>query len=215
MKKYIIPLSTALLIAIGYLCLESHESQSTKQIEFVIEKPYLNIVKELATKNSLEKMVEESDGTVTRKNWEFMNIEVPDRILRLKAYKIDGLLKFVVEKKDHDLGDLKLPFVQKMNLDSSMLTIETKLEEPQTGIRAYEKKVEISPVTEDKRITPSTHVSIRSELKVRKTIPFFLKKNMDDKVSETNEKDLEQLKKNITGMAEQKSIVTFSRNLSK
>jgi hypothetical protein len=215
MKKYTIPLLTALIISAGYLCLESHESQSTEQMEFVIEKPYLNVVKGLATKNSLEKMVEESDGLVTRKHWEFLNVEVPDRILRLKAYKIEGLLKFVVEKKDHDLGDLKLPFAQKMNLDSHMLTIETRLEETQASILTYEKKVEISPVIEDNRITPSTHVAVKSELKVRKTIPFFLKKHMDGKVAETNKKDLKRLKENISVMAEQKSVVTFSRDRSK
>lgn len=209
-KKYIVPLFVTLLIAGSYLCFESHESTSREKTEFAIDKPYINVVKALATKNSLEKIVQESDGTVTQKNWENFNIEVPKRILRLKEYTVDGTLKFVVEKTDHDLGEIKLPFAQQIHLESHIFSISTKLVDPQPKVCLYNKLVEISPLVEEDM--PKTHVCITSELKIRKTIPFFFKKYMDDKVAQTNKKDMEQLKANILDVSNQKNLITLKIN---
>ena len=209
MKKYIIPIAASLLIAGGYLCLEKHESHSTETAEFTIEKPYLGVVKELATKNSLERMVQDSNGTITEKNWDSFEFEAPRRKLRLKEYKLEGTLRFTVEKKDGDLGELRLPFTQEMHLDSHVLSLHTKLSTPQEKIPAYDKKIEISPLVEEGASIPKTHVSIKSELTVRKTIPFFFGKLMDKKVAETNRKDTEQLKSNIMGIAGQKTSISF------
>lgn len=210
MKKYILPVLGTILIACGYFCMQIHESHSSEEIEFTIEKPYLQVIKGLATKNSLEKIVEDSDGTVTQKHWENFEVEVPQRILRIKEYKLEGTLVFTVEKKEHDLGELKLPFTQKMNLNKEVLSLKTNLTSPQPQILAYEKIVEISPSLEDS--LPKTHVSAKSELRIRKTIPFFFKEYMDKKVAETNRRDLEQLKANIIEISNQKSVVTFERN---
>ena len=195
MKKYILPVLGTILIACGYFCMQIHESHSSEEIEFTIEKPYLQVIKGLATKNSLEKIVEDSDGVVTNKNWENFNVEIPQRILRIRDYKIEGTMTFTVEKKDKELGELRLPFIQKINLDKEVFSLKTNLTSPQPQILAYEKIVEISPSLED--ALPKTHVSAKSELKIRKTIPFFFKEYMDKKVAETNRRDLEQLKSNI------------------
>ena len=209
MKKYILPVLGTILIACGYFCMQIHESHSSEEIEFTIEKPYLQVIKGLATKNSLEKIVEDSDGVVTNKNWENFNVEIPQRILRIRDYKIEGTMTFTVEKKDNELGELRLPFIQKINLDKEVFSLKTNLTSPQPQILAYEKIVEISPSLED--ALPKTHVSAKSELKIRKTIPFFFKEYMDKKVAETNRRDLEQLKSNIMKISNQKSVVTFQR----
>jgi hypothetical protein len=211
MKKYIVPATATLLLLIGYLCLEKHESHSVETTEFTIEKPYLGVVKELATKNSLERMVQDSNGTITEKNWENFEVEVPKRPLRLKEYKLEGTLRFTVEKKDSDLGELRLPFVQEMHLDKQVLSLKTRLSSPQEKIPEYDKTVEISPLAEEGSPMPKTHVAIRSELKVKKTVPFFFKKFMDEKVAETNKKDTEQLKSNIMAISGHKTSISFRR----
>jgi hypothetical protein len=199
-----------IVLSIGYLCLENYESYSKEEVAFTIDKPYLATVKGLATKNSLEKMVEENDGMLVYKNWESFDIEVPQRILRIKEYKVHGKLKFIVEKTDHDLGPIKLPFVQEIHLDNHIFDISTKLVSPQKNIPSYNKTIQISPLFEgNNKIAQQTHVKISSELKIKKLIPIFFKKFMDDKVKQTNQKDIEQLKNNILNMSNQKSILTF------
>ncbi|NBT57350.1 hypothetical protein EBT16_01050 [bacterium] len=209
MRKYILPILGTIVIACGYFCMEVHESNSTEQIDFTIDKPYLQVVKGLATKNSLEKIVEDSDGVIEKKNWKNFNVEIPQMALRLKEYKLEGELEFTVNKKDHDLGELQLPFVQKMNLDKNLLSLDTGLTDPQPSIPVYNKTVEISPLVEEDIL--KTHVVAQSELKVKKTIPFFFKSHMDKKVAESNRRDLERLKLNIMSIAGQKSVVTFQR----
>jgi hypothetical protein len=210
MKKYIAILSLLLIIIIGYFCIENHESYSKEEITFTIDKPYLSTVKGLATKNSLEKMVEENDGMLVYKNWENFDIEVPQRILRIKEYKVHGKLRFTVEKTDHDLGQIKLPFIQEIHLDNHIFDISTKLVSPQKHVPSYNKTIQISPLFEDNnKIAQKTHVKISSELKIKKLIPIFFKKFMDDKVEQTNQKDIDQLKNNILNISNQKSILTF------
>lgn len=209
MRKYILPILGTILIACGYFCVEVHESHSLEQIEFTLDKPYLQVVKGMATKNSLEKIVEDSDGTVSKKNWKSFNVEMPQSVLRLREYKLEGEMEFTVSKKDRDLGELELPFVQKMNLDKNILSLKTALAQPQPKIPIYNKTVEISPSVEEDMM--KTHVVAKSELKVRKTIPFFLKERMDKTVSESNKRDLERLKSNIISITGRKSVVTFER----
>lgn len=211
MKKFIVPLLSFLILAAGYLCLKEHESRSVEKIEFLIDAPYLAVVKGLASKNSLEKIVEENDGRVTGKNWESFQVEVPKRILRIREYQLDGVLKFNVEKKDPDLGELRLPFAQEMHLDDHVLHLRTTLQTPQKQVVSYDKEVEISPHVEDEGAAQKTHVSIRSELTVRKTIPFFFGKTMDEKVANSNRKDLERFKGNIIEAAGQKPLLTIIR----
>lgn len=210
MKKFIAPIVSFLVLSVGYLCLEEHESRSLERAEFVIDAPYLAVVRGLAKKDSLERIVEDNDAKVTGKNWESFQIEVPRRLLKIKDYRLEGTLKFAVEKKDPDLGELKLPFVQDMRLDDQILSIKTRLEIPQKHISSYDKKVEISPDLEEGPLQ-KTHVSVSCELAVRKTIPFFFGKAMDGKVANANRKDIERLKANIIEASSQKPILTIIR----
>ena len=212
MKKTILPVLFFLLVFLmGYLCLQSHESHSLVKTEFFIDKPYLTVMKGMATKNSLEKIVEDNDGVVTNKNWDHFQVEVPRRILRLKEYKLEGLLKFNVEKTDPSLGKLSLPFTQEIHLDDQVLLLRTKLAESQKHVIVCDKIVEISPILEDDGLLQRTHVSMKSELAVRKTIPFFFGKMMDDKVDQANKKDIERLKTNIINASGQKVLLTIIR----
>jgi hypothetical protein len=207
MKKIIILTLTITVIFLtsAFFSLKNHESNSTEEICFTIDKPYIAVVKDLATKNSLEKMVEDHEGTVTQKNWDSFNVEVPKRILRLKQYKIDGCLKFTVEKKDKDLGDLKLPFVQDFQLDDKKFSVNTKLVDPQENITEYNKNIEITPKDEN-GLPTKTNICLKSELKVKKLIPFFFSNYMDEKVKQNNIDDLNDLKNNIINSASQSKI---------
>ena len=98
-----------------------------------------------------------------------------------------------------------------MRLDKEVLSLKTRLSSPQEKIPEYDKTVEISPLVEEGSPMPKTHVSIRSELKVKKTVPFFFKKFMDEKVAETNKKDAEHLKRNIMAISGHKTSISFSR----
>ncbi len=218
MKKIAVGLAAliALLFTAGYFCLKVHESESVETSDFVIESPYLLVIKGLASKNSLEKIVEENDGVVKNKNWDSFQVEVPRRILRIREYKLEGTMKFTVEKKDPDLGHLELPFVQEMHLDDQILSINTRLVSPQEHIASCQRTIEVSPSVEQGGLAERTHVSIKSELKVRKTIPFFFGKMMDERVARSNKKDLEQLKSNImntTGHKPQLTIIRQGRTM--
>jgi len=78
-----------LLVLTGsfYYTLIEHESSSLSEQSLVINKPYISVVKSLATKESLEKIVEENDGILRSKQWQNFTIDVPKRILKIKEYK--------------------------------------------------------------------------------------------------------------------------------
>jgi hypothetical protein len=205
MKKFLIPIGTTLILLL-YLIFIDHESYSSKEMEFSINKPYLFVVKSLSTKNSLEKMVEEDNGYVTNKNWENFTLEVPQRVLKIRDYKIEGILKFTVHKNDKSLGQLKLPFVQEIKIDNEAFLIKTNLTEPQQKVIIYEKIIELKPINEE------TVVFVKNNLKIKRKIPFFLKNYMDKKVQDSNEKDLDQIKENIIKIINSDPLVTIKRS---
>jgi hypothetical protein len=185
--------------------LKNHESDNKEEICFTIDKPYISVVKDLATKNSLEKIVEDHNGSITHKNWERFDVEIPKRILRIKQYKIYGCLKFTIEKKDKNIGNLTLPFIQEFHLDDKIFNVETELINPQENILLYSKNIEITPKEENGLLT-KTNVCIKSELKVKKLIPFFFSNYMDEKVKQNNINDLKKLKNNIENISSQSKI---------
>ena len=142
----------------------------------------------------MEKTVEDNDGRLRSKNWQSFVVEVPKKILRVKEYKLQGKLDFVVEKEDDSLGKLVLPFEQNVSVDKDVFHIKTNLKEPQKNITLYNKAIEITPSLEDHL---KTQVSIKNEIKIKKLIPFFLKDFMDKKVEKNNKEDLENLRLNL------------------
>lgn len=203
--KYIIPALILLIPALLYLSLERHESHSERTIEFTIDRPFLQVVRNLATKNSLERIAEDNDATVTGKYWENFNVEVPQRILRIRDYRLDGTLKFTVERNDQDLGPLRLNLAQHMNLDDRGLRLDTGLVRPDPNVTELSKIVEITPV----RDSQATGVRVVSRIGVSKTIPFFLGDHMDLKVRDNNDEGLRRLRERIVEVSEQKGPVTF------
>lgn len=196
MKKIFFIFLTIVIFSIFvFFSFVKHESSNKENISFILEKPFLTVVRELANKNSLEKIVEENEGVVTSKYWEEFKIDVPDRIIRLREYQIDGLLKFKVLKNDDDLGKLLLAFEQKMHLDKNQLLINTNLEKPEGSVVGYSKTIQIEPIKESK-----TKIVLSNQIVVQKTIPFFFAETMNKKVKIANEKDLENLKQNIMAL---------------
>jgi ABC-type sugar transport system permease subunit len=194
-KILIISISFILILIFGfYFSFIDYESYNTQEVNFVINKPYLSVVKSLATKESLEKTVEDGNGRLRSKNWQSFVVEVPKKILRIKEYKLEGKLDFVVEKEDDSLGRLVLPFEQNVSVDKDIFHIKTNLKEPQKNVTLYNKAIEITPSLEDHL---KTQVSIKNEIKIKKFIPFFLKDFMNKKVEKTNKEDLENLRLNL------------------
>lgn len=202
MKKFFlfIFLFLSILSVTFYYSFIVHTSNSVVEDSFVINSPYLAVVKSLAGKESLEKMVEENDG-VLKKHWQNFIIEVPKRVLKIKEYKLEGTLYFSIEKHDKNLGYLNLPFEQDIKIDKDIFTIKTNLKEPQKNIKVYNKIIEIFPSKNDPF---KTSVIIKSELKISKFIPFFFKDFMDKRVIESNKKDLDNLINNLKGISQKK-----------
>jgi ABC-type sugar transport system permease subunit len=70
MKKVLIFPSLILIIALAfYFSFLDYESCSSEKISFVINKPYLTIIKDFAKKESLEKTIEDNDGKLVYKEW--------------------------------------------------------------------------------------------------------------------------------------------------
>lgn len=211
MKKFLIPALVTVIVLVCYFSIIEHKSSSTESIEFVVEKPYLVVAKGIATKNSLEKIVEQQEGVVKGKEWVKFEVEVPQRILRIKDYSLEGEMKFVVEKNDPSLGKLVLPFEQQINMDKNILKIKTKLCECNEKIQDCSRLIEITPQI-DKESIHATNVKITSSLKVVKEIPFFLKSTMDQKVEENNKSELENTKNTIMSLTNDITpVISFKR----
>lgn len=201
--KLIFTLFLLFLCCFCYFSLNNNSSHDCQSINFVIDKPYLLAVKELAKKESLEKIIQDNKGKLIYKQWESFVVDVPQRILRLREYKIEGKLNFLMEKKDGDLGELKLPFEQNIFIDKNSFNIETKLSEEQKNIKVYNKKIIITPLEE------KIQINIKNELTITKMIPFFLNDFMDKKVIEFNKNDLELLKNNLINTIQSSPTVKF------
>ena len=183
-KILIISIAFLLILIFGfYFSFIDYESYNNQEVNFIINKPYLSVVKSLATKESLEKTIEDSNGRLRSKNWQSFVVEVPKKILRIKEYKLEGKLDFIFEKEDDSLGKLVLPFEQNVNVDKDVFNIKTNLKEPQKNVTLYNKAIEIAPSLED---SLKTQVSIKNEIKIKKLIPFFLKDFKDKKVEKNN-----------------------------
>jgi hypothetical protein len=204
--KYLIPSLLVIAAIACYSCITEHESYSVETVEFVVEKPYLIVAKEVATKNSLEKIVEQQNGAVKGKQWTKFEVEVPQRILKLKEYSLNGEMNFVVEKNDPSLGNLILPFKQQIHMDRNMFLIETQLSESNRKIPTCSRNITISPNLDDQSL-PETHIKISSSLKVKTKIFFFLKDVMDQKVKESNKTEIENTKNTLMSITNDTSPI--------
>jgi hypothetical protein len=192
-KKISVVLMLLLISLIIFVSFKEHESYGEESTEFIVNKPFLVVVKELSNKISLEKIIEQNDAVVINKNWDNFDITIPQRILRIREYKIDGTMMFEIKKEDKDLGEIFLPFVQQIKLNKNEFKIETKLKNPQKNVIHYYKLIEINPIKNESK----THIMIKSDLKIKRTIPIFFEKIMNDKVEKINKNDIENLKQNI------------------
>lgn len=196
-----------ILIAFAF-SFSNHESYNESSIELQLDKPYILVTKELATKQSLEKTIEDNDAKLVSKEWESFVVEVPKRIIKLREYELLGKLNFSIEKESLDLGNIKLNFEQNIDINKNIFKIDTKLKESQKNVLVLNKLIEISPF-ENK-----TKLIIKSEIKIKKIIPFFAKKIMDKKVEEYNKKDLENLKNKLLSIINSKPEIKFERKLT-
>jgi hypothetical protein len=183
-----------LLISCAILCFlnENHTKQSNIKQSFEINKPYLNVLKDFSTKNSLEKIVEQNNAVLLDKKWEYLNIEVV-RIRKPRQWNVDGRLIFIIETKDSDLGKQKLEFYQDIDLKNNVMIIKTSLASPGKNIILCERTIKFF----EKEQKDKTLVEIESKLEVKKLIPKFFIKTMDKKVDENNLREVENLKNNI------------------
>lgn len=183
-----------LLISCAILCFlnENHTKQSNIKQSFEVNKPYLNVLKDFSTKNSLEKIVEQNNAVLLDKKWEYLNLEVI-RIRKPRQWNVDGRLIFTVEVNNSDLGKQKLEFYQDIDLKNNVMIIKTGLVSPGKNIILCERTIKFF----EKDQKDKTLVEIESKLEVKKLLPKFLIKTMDKKVDENNLREVENLKNNI------------------
>ena len=96
--------------------------------------------------------------------------------------------RFVWQKNEQIEAAFRHLEKQNIHVDKNTFNINTNLSQPQKNILSYNKSVVITPSTDD---SLTTHVEIKSELKVKKLIPFFFRNLMNKKVEETNKKDID------------------------
>lgn len=164
-----------------------HTSEDEKKIELVIDKPYFSSIKEIITKNLLEKIAEKNNSKITKKKWDYLNLEMP-RIIRPKTWNINGKLKFSTFSKNEDFGELKLNFIQDVDIEKDILIIKTYLNEPTVNILEYKKEIKIQPFND------KTKLFLLSKIKIQKTIPEFFSEYMNEKVKKYNEIEIQKLK---------------------
>ena len=183
-----------LLISCVILCFlnENHTKESNIKQSVEVNKPYLNVLKDFSTKNSLEKIVEQNNAVLLDKKWEYLNLEVV-RIRKPRQWNVDGRLIFTIETKDDDLGSQKLEFYQDIDLKNNVMIIKTSLVSPGKNIILCERTIKFF----EKDQKDKTLVEIESKLEVKKLIPKFFIKTMDKKVDENNLREVENLKNNI------------------
>lgn len=204
-KKYkLMLIMIIMLVFIVFFSFINYESYDESSLELELNKPYILVIKELAAKESLEKTIEENDAKLIHKEWESFTVEIPNRIIRIRQYKIIGKLHFTIEKK-LQLEKIILSFEQNINMNKDVFQIDTKLKEKQKNVLVLNKFIKIIPV-ENK-----TKLIIKSEIKIRKFIPFFVRNLMDKKVKEHNKKDLEELKKKLLGIINSKPNIKFEK----
>lgn len=209
MKKILLILlfiTIATVASFFYFSLVDHESHSTCEENFVIEKPYLVVVQSLAAKEPLEKIIESNNAKLQSKQWQKFTILRPRRILNIKEYELEGTLDFNVEKNDKSLGDIVLKFQQTVDVKKDGFDIQTYLREPHPNITCYNKLIAITPLNDSK-----TQVNFKNEIKVKKKIPYFFKEKMDQIVEETNKDDLLNLKNNLIIISKQPALIEFRR----
>lgn len=193
MKRFFIIILATFFIGCSLaLTFKVNISNSHIEESIIIEKPFLVVLKNLAKKSSFEKIIEQNDANLIEKKWDYLNVEVPRRILRIKDYQLNGVMNFSIEKYDKDLGKLELKFIQNIHLDENLLIIKINLYEQHKNIILYEKNIKVQPIDQK-----TSKISIKSEIKIKKYIPFFIKNNMNEKVQKNNEKDILNLINNL------------------
>jgi hypothetical protein len=180
------------LIISFFLTFKNISSYSSKEESFVSDKPFLVVIKNLATKKSFEKIIEQNDAVLEEKTWDYLDISIPKRVLKIREYELNGKMNFSILKKDLDLGELRLFFEQLIHLDKKSLNIKIDLLKEHKNVITYNKTVEIVPLDEK-----SSKIFIKSEIKIKKFIPFFYENYMNKKVEKNNEKDILKLKNNL------------------
>jgi hypothetical protein len=180
------------LIISFFLTFKNISSFSSKEESFVSDKPFLVVIKNLATKKSFEEIIEQNDAVLEEKTWDYLDISIPKRVLKIREYELNGKMNFSILKKDLDLGELRLFFEQLIHLDKKSLNIKIDLLKEHKNVIIYNKTVEIVPLDEK-----SSKIFIKSEIKIKKFIPFFYENYMNKKVEKNNKKDILELKNNL------------------
>ena len=180
------------------VCFTSHIASTQDATFFIIEKPFIEIFKKLANKNSLEKIIQQNNDTLVDKNWEYLNVEII-RILKPKSWTINGKMNFTVDTNND--FKTRLHFNQFVDYSQGMLKIITKLETPDKNILICEKTIQIIDQINN------TKVNVKTTLVVKKYIPKYFVKLMDDKVKEHNLKDIQKIKDNLINITKNKDAL--------
>ena len=143
-------------------------------------------------------IIQQKNDTLVDKYCVYLNVEII-RILKPKSWTINGKMNFTVDTNND--FKTRLHFNQFVDYSQGMLKIITKLETPDKNILICEKTIQIIDQINN------TKVNVKTTLVVKKYIPKYFVKLMDDKVKEHNLKDIQKIKDNLINITKNKDAL--------
>lgn len=202
-KKYIIIIIILLVLLTPLLFLKKINIEEERNFEFNVDKSYLEVVKNILNKKSLEEVLEKNNAVLIEKKWEYLNIE-PLFLLRPRMWEVDGKMHFKIKKADKNLGPIELEFQQTINYNKDNLKIDVFLEKEKDFLKKYENHINIIPNYE------KTRIKIKNLIKIEMFIFSFLKPYIHKKLNKFIEEDIIKIKENIKKQVEkQNSLISI------
>lgn len=202
-KKYIFIILTVLLIIFPILFLKQIDLQEEREENFSVRKSYLEVIKNILNKKSLEEILEKNNAVLIEKKWEHLNVDT-QFILRPRTWEVNGKMHFKIKKIDKDLGSIELKFQQTIEYNRNRLDIKVVLEEEKKYLKNYENIIEITPNGNE------TKIKVKNLIKINILMLSFLKNYLNQKLNNFIEEDIKKIKNNIKKQVEkQNSLISI------
>lgn len=202
-KKYIFIILTVLLIIFPILFLKQIDLQEEREENFSVRKSYLEVIKNILNKKSLEEILEKNNAVLIEKKWEYLNVDT-QFILRPRTWEVNGKMHFKIKKIDKDLGSIELKFQQTIEYNRNRLDIKVVLEEEKKYLKNYENIIEITPNGNE------TKIKVKNLIKINILMLSFLKNYLNQKLNNFIEEDIKKIKNNIKKQVEkQNSLISI------
>lgn len=167
-------------------------SSSEINASVLVDQPYKITIRELLSKDSLELLAEKNNISILKKEWKNLELEIP-RILRIRQYKVSGEMFIKARIEDSYFGNLLIDLCQDIDLNKDFLRIKVTMLPNEIGVTNFEKVIDIA------NLDDKTKIVVQSKIEIEKSIPFFAKDFMQNKVDEFNQQDVDKF---LNGLVE-------------